>query len=193
VQPERADFYPEDMSVAEFETWAKELGAAGAGGSEAAKAQAAAAEAEARGFYSVIRRGQGPAGRGLRAVPYSEEYRALLAPCAALLLEAAALTTFPSLAAFLRARAAAFESNKYSESEFKWMALDCPIEVTIGPYEVYADELMGLKATFEAFVTVRDERETAKLELFQGMLQELEDHLPMEEQYKVETDRSVTL
>lgn len=166
-KPARADFYPQDMSAEEFNTWAATL----------PKAE----QDEARGFFTVIRRnGSG----GLYAVRYSEEYKDFLSPCAALLREAAALTTNSSLAAFLLARADAFSSNIYKDSDFKWMALDSPIEVTIGPYEVYEDELLGLKSTFEAFVTIRDEAETAKLSLFQGMLQELEDKLPMEEQYK---------
>jgi hypothetical protein len=151
VKPERASFYPEDMSSEEFNTWASSL----------EKGE----EELARGFYTVIKRG---ADGKLNYTKYCDEYEKYLTPCAALLREAAALTTNKSLAAFLTSRAAAFHSNEYKDSELKWMALDSPIEVTIGPYEVYEDELLGLKATFEAFVTIRDEAETAKLELFQG-------------------------
>jgi hypothetical protein len=64
------------------------------------------------------------------------------------------------------------------------MDLDAPIDVTIGPYETYADELFGYKATYEAYVTIRDEAETAKLARFSSYLQELEDHLPMEARYR---------
>ena len=32
-----------------------------------------------------------------------------------------------------------------------------PIEVAIGPYEVYTDTLYGRKTAFEAFVTLRDD------------------------------------
>jgi hypothetical protein len=64
------------------------------------------------------------------------------------------------------------------------MDLDAPIDVTIGPYETYADEMFGYKATYEAYVTLRDEAETAKLARFSTYLQELEDHLPLEAQYR---------
>jgi hypothetical protein len=64
------------------------------------------------------------------------------------------------------------------------MDLDAPIDVTIGPYETYADEMFGYKATYEAYVTLRDEAETAKLARFSTYLQELEDHLPMEAWYR---------
>ena len=48
------------------------------------------------------------------------------------------------------------------------MKLDASIEPTIGPYEVYEDEWFNAKAAFEAFITVRDDAETAKLAKFGG-------------------------
>jgi hypothetical protein len=51
------------------------------------------------------------------------------------------------------------------------MDLDSPIDLTIGPYETY-DELFGYKAAFEAYVTLRDDAETAKLKKFSAYLQE---------------------
>src|SRR5262249_38687303 len=46
------------------------------------------------------------------------------------------------------------------------------------------DELFGYKAAFEAYVTLRDDAETAKLRKFSGYLQELEDHLPIDPKYR---------
>ncbi len=43
------------------------------------------------------------------------------------------------------------------------MDLDAPLDITIGPYETYNDEMFGYKAAFEAYVNMRDEQETAKL------------------------------
>jgi hypothetical protein len=64
------------------------------------------------------------------------------------------------------------------------MDLDAPIDVTIGPYETYEDELFGYKAAFEAFITLRDEAESAKLVKFSGYLQELENNLPIDPRYR---------
>jgi hypothetical protein len=64
------------------------------------------------------------------------------------------------------------------------MKLDASIEPTIGPYEVYEDAWFNAKAAFEAFVTVRDDAETAKLAKFEGELQEIENQLPIEAAYK---------
>ncbi|MCU1335086.1 MAG: MutT/NUDIX family protein [Bryobacterales bacterium] len=155
-----ANFYPEDMTKAEFEMWADDA---------------------ARGFFTVIRR---DADKKLRTVPYSIEYKSDLSRAAKLLEEAAALTPNKSLQEFLRLRAKAFSSNDYYDSDVAWMKLDAPIDITIGPYETYMDEIFGYKAAFEAYVTLRDDEETAKLKMFADHLQEIENNLPLDPKYR---------
>jgi hypothetical protein len=167
-KPKGANFYPEDMTREEFEKWVAPLPP------EQRK--------EAEGFFTVIRRT--PGNRELTIVPYSLEYRKPLAEVAVLLREAAALTGNASLKRFLTARAAAFSSNDYYESDVAWMGLDAPLDITIGPYETYNDELFGYKAAFEAYVNVRDEAESRKLQVFSDYLQEIEDHLPIDARYR---------
>src|SRR5262249_59369250 len=103
---------------------------------------------------------------------------------AALLREAAQLATEPTLKTFLTKRADAFLSNDYYESDVAWMELKGAIEPTIGPYEVYEDELFNFKAAFESYVTVQDEAETAKLQRFAGELQDIENNLPIEPRHR---------
>src|SRR5213078_639468 len=136
---------------------------------------------KATGYFYTIRRDVN--GR-LKTVSYSQEYRELLDPAAKFLREAAALATNSTLKNFLEKRANAFGSNDYYDSDVAWMDLDSLIEVTIGPYETYEDELFGYKAAFEAYVTLRDEAESAKLKKFSQYLQELEDHLPLDAKYR---------
>jgi len=64
------------------------------------------------------------------------------------------------------------------------MDLDAPLDITIGPYETYNDELFGYKAAFEAYISLRDDAETAKLSAFTQHLQEIEDNLPIDPQYR---------
>ena len=64
------------------------------------------------------------------------------------------------------------------------MKLDAPIDITIGPYETYKDEIFGYKAAFEAYVTLRDDEETAKLKMFADHLQEIENNLPLDPKYR---------
>ena len=163
-----ANFYPEDMTKEEFESWVDGLPAPD---KEAAK-----------GFYTVIRRDDA---RKLRIVPYNEAYRSELGAAARLLREASEATGNATLKAFLKTRADAFLSNDYYESEIAWMDLDSPVDVTIGPYETYNDGLFGYKAAFEAYVTVRDEKESARLAFFSKHLQDVEDHLPEDPAYRV--------
>lgn len=155
-----ANFYPADMTREEFEAWNHPA---------------------AQDFFSVIVR---DSAKHLRRVPYSEAYNKDLVRAAEKLREAAAATDNDSLKHFLHLRADAFLSNDYYASDVAWMDLDAPIEITIGPYETYNDEIFGYKAAFESYVTLRDDEETAKLKFFADHMQEIEDNLPIEARFR---------
>ena len=166
-KPAGANFYPPDMTREEFEAWVKAL--------------PAPAREQALGFFTVIRRN---ADKQLSLVPYNQEYAADLKKAAGLLREAAALTGNASLRKFLSLRADAFLSNDYYASDLAWMDLDAPLDITIGPYETYNDELFGYKAGFEAYIAIRDEAETNKLQTVAAHLQEVEKNLPLDARYR---------
>jgi hypothetical protein len=164
--PDGAGFYPIDLTREEFETYL-------------------AAHPEQRdaltSWYTVVRRD----GDMLEAVPYSTAYREWLEPAAKLLEQAAARTSNPSLKKFLSLRAEAFRTDDYYESELAWMDLSgTPIEVAIGPYEVYTDRLMGTKTAFESFVTLKDPEESAALAKYKNYLRDMEGNLPIDDAYK---------
>jgi hypothetical protein len=163
TRPAPGDFYPADATKAEVEAWMKSL--------------PAPQRAQAEGFYTIIRRGPD---QKFTIVPYSLAFQNELAEVAHLLREAAALTSEPTLRTFLQKRAAAFASNDYYDSDVAWMKLAGRIEPTIGPYETYEDEWFGDKAAFEAFIAVRDEAESQKLQKFAAELQDIENHLPID-------------
>jgi len=172
-KPLGANFYPANMTREQFESWAKTL--------------SPEARAQAEGFFTVIRPGalNGTTADGkLRAVPYSDEYKADLAICAQDLRDAAKATDNATLKHFLDTRAAAFLSNDYYASDVAWMDLDAPLDITIGPYETYNDEVFGYKAAFEAYINIRDDAETAKLKFFGDHMQEVEDNLPIDAKYR---------
>jgi len=131
--------------------------------------------------YTVVRR----QGDRLVTVPYSLAYKPQLTRAAALLEAAAQASANPSLKRFLTLRARAFRSNDYFASEMAWMDVaGTPIEVAIGPYETYTDELYGQKTAFEAFVTVKDPKESARLAVFKSQLRDMEANLPVADRYK---------
>ena len=166
-KPLGANFYPPDITKPEFERWL---------GSLPKKDQDVAT-----GFYSVIRR---DASKKLTIVPYSKEYKGHLTKAAGLLREAAALTDNATLKKFLTTRADSFLSDDYYDSDVAWMDLDAPLDITIGPYETYNDELFGYKAAFEAYVNLRDDKETEKLGFFSQHLQEIENNLPVDPKFR---------
>nr|WP_315257523.1 hypothetical protein [uncultured Duganella sp.] len=166
-KPEGGNFYPEGVTKAELETWINALPATD--------------KEQAQWFFTTIRKNQNGQ---LAIVKYSDEYQVDLQKAAALLKQAAADTDNASLKKFLALRADAFLSNDYLASDFAWMDLDSPVDITIGPYETYNDELFGYKAAFEAYVNLRDQKETQKLDFFAKHMQELEDNLPLDAQYR---------
>ena len=166
-KPPAANYYPVGASKEEIEAWLQSLSAAD--------------RTRATGFFTTIRRG--PDGRFM-AVPYSIEYQGELEIAAMHLRDAAKATAQPTLKAYLDARAAAFLSNDYYDSDVRWMELDATIEPTIGPYEVYEDEWFNYKAAFEAFITVKDQAESQKLQRFAASLQDIENNLPIDPKYR---------
>ncbi len=165
-KPLGGGFYPEDMTKDEFQKWI-----------QAHPKDAAAFESP----YTVIRRD----GANLVAVPYSVAYKQWLEPAANDLESAAALTKDPALKKFLLSRAQAFRSNDYYQSDVDWVDLSHnKIDVTIGPYEVYEDGLLNLKASFEAFIGVRDEESSRALDVYKSYINDLENNLPLDAKYK---------
>jgi hypothetical protein len=167
VKPDGANFYPAGATKAEIAAWFDQL--------------EGSARTDATGFFTTIRHGRDG---GFAIVPYSVEYQGPLAIAAAHLRAAARATAQPTLRHYLESRAAAFESNDYYDSDVAWMELDATIEPTIGPYEVYEDEWFNYKAAFEAFVTIRNDAETATLARFGDHLQDLEDALPIDPRFR---------
>lgn len=164
-RPKGAGFYPEDLTAEEFNAWLVEH---------------PEDEAAFRSLHTIIRRGDG----GLVAIPYSEAFRDQLEVASDALRSAAAATDNASLKRFLELRADAFATDDYYESDFAWMDLDSAIEVVIGPYETYEDNLFGYKAAFEAFLCVTQPEDSARLDKFKAELPFLERNLPIPDEHK---------
>lgn len=190
LKPPGANFYPPDMDKMEFQLWKDSL---------------TKDKEDATGFFNVIKRHSEfvlesslskdsddvtnhsvDSTHDLYIVPFSQEYNPFLKKAAELLHKAGDLTSSSSLKRLLHSKANAFLSNDYYESDIAWMELDSKLDVTIGPYETYEDTLFGYKATFEAFIGVRDDKATAQLKLFGDNLKILEQNLPLDSKYKSE-------
>jgi len=158
-KPAGAGFYPHDLTEKEFTNYLQ-------------------SHPESRSSfespYTVIRR----EGSQLRAVPYSEIYRPQLNTLSELLTTASRREKHAAFRDYLAQRSADVLTDDYYASESRWVRLtDNPWDLVIGPYEVYEDQLMGLKAAYEAMVLCRDLAESSKLKHFQEELPSLRKSL----------------
>lgn len=163
-KPLGANFYPEDMTLEEFEQLD---------------------DPDKTSLYTLLRR---DVAGNLITVPYSIAYKEQHMKAAELMREAAELAEDPGLKNYLLARADALLTDDYQPSDFAWMAMkESNIDFIVGPIENYEDRLFGYKAAHEAFILVKDLEWSAQLEKFNAMLPDLQAGLPVDPVYKAET------
>lgn len=163
-KPLGARFYPEDMSKEEFNE---------------------AYLPGKNGLYSLIRRN---AAGELVLIPFHVAYAAELSEAAGLLRKAAKLSDSTDFANYLKLRAAALISDEFQISDRYWMDVkDNEIDVVIGPIENYEDRLFGYRAAYEAYVLIKDLEWSDRLSRFAAFLPDLQEGLPVADEYKWET------
>ncbi|HEX6370920.1 MAG TPA: hypothetical protein VF006_18520 [Longimicrobium sp.] len=165
-----ANLYPADLTRAELE------------------AQVAAGGARAdslKSLYTLVRRG---ADGRLVAVPYHQAFGAQLRRAADRLRQAAALAEDPGLRRYLELRADALVTDDFQPSDFAWLDMKSnPLDVVIGPIETYEDALFGYKASYEAYVLIKDQEWSRRLSRYAALLPDLQRALPVPEAYRRET------
>lgn len=162
-KPAGANFYPVDMSKEAFEQ---------------------ANLPDKANLYTFIRRNE--AGE-LISIPYHNMFREQVSKAAELLKEAATLAEDPDFKAYLNLRAEALLTDNYQPSDLAWMDMkNNAIDVVIGPIETYEDQLFGYKAAHEAYVLLKDQEWSQRLEKYAAFLPELQRNLPVEARYKQE-------
>lgn len=133
-------------------------------------------KAEIYSGTTIVRR----QGDELEGLPYHVVYRAYLQPAAKALREAAALSSDRQFAEFLRMRADALLTDDYYKSDIAWLDLQYPkFDLIFAPYEVYLDDVLGVKTSYGAAVLIRNDAESKKLELFEKYVADIQDALPI--------------
>ncbi|MBQ7771896.1 MAG: Zn-dependent hydrolase [Bacteroidales bacterium] len=133
-------------------------------------------------LYTMIRRDEKGA---LKTVWYRDEFKAELEKICSLLEEAAALTTNEGMKTYLTERVKAFRTDDYLASDMAWMDMkDCNMDLVIGPIENYDDHLFEAKAAYECFILLKDEKRSANLAKYVGLLPTLQKQLPCKPEYK---------
>ena len=163
AKPLGANFYPADMTKAEFE-------AADLSGKDS--------------LYTFIRRDE--SGK-LKVVPYREQFKKQMQSAAKLLRQAAELAEDAGLQRYLVLRAEALLTDDYQPSDMAWLDMhDNTIDVVIGPIENYEDKLYGYKTAHECFVLIKDKAWSARLAKYSKFLPDLQKTLPVPDKYKLE-------
>ncbi len=163
IKPPGARFYPANMTFREFD---------------------ALNSNDKYSMYTLIRRKKD--GR-LITIPYHKAYKDDVNKIAEFLNEAAKLSENKNLKRYLELRANAISTDNYRESDIAWIDMkNEDINIIIGPIETYEDLLIGAKASYEAYVLVKDKKWTKKLKNFVNILPELQKMLPVDDKYKNE-------
>ncbi len=163
-------FYPAGTTPEIYEAWLETLDAD--------------TRALASSDFSLIRGTVTGGASKLEAVPYSKAYAEWMGPLADMLDEAAGHVPGSTLAKFLTARAHAFRTNDYEESEGLWIGMNGlsdkgagNIDITIGPYENYMDEMLKRKAAFQFYLTVLSPEKTDALQLYAEHVHSMDEYL----------------
>lgn len=128
---------------------------------------------------------------GFYAVPYAIGYADDLIKAHSLLNEAAEAVAKEDeeFARYLRNRARDLLSNDYESGDAAWITGHFKnLNAQIGSYEVYDDELYGVKTFFSFNVLSTRQQETTALRQAMRGLQALEDSLPYENHKRIRED-----
>jgi hypothetical protein len=162
-KPLGSGFYPKDMTKEEL---------------------ADANLSDEKGLYSIVKRNSD--GK-LFSVPFHEAFKVELNKASNLLIAASKLADNKEFANYLNLRAGALLTDNFQQSDFAWMDMKSnPIELVIGPIETYEDLLLGYRASYEAYVLIKDLKWSEKLAKFAAFLPELQKGLPVDDAYKQE-------
>lgn len=162
-KPLGANYYPKDMTKEEFE----------------------AADLDTKSsLYTLIRR---DSTGNLTSVPFHVAFKDELAEAAELLLGASYYADNEQLKKHLMLRAEALITGEFFKSDMAWMDMtENQIDIICGPIETYEDQLFGNKASYEAYVLVKDMEWSERLAKYAAMLPELQKNLPVDVKYKAE-------
>lgn len=160
-EPAGANFYPADMTSAEFDAL-----------EDPAKSSP----------YTIIRRT--PEG-ALETVWFHDAYKHNIDKICNYLIAAADITIKESVRNYLLSKVDALRTDNYYDSDCAWLDMtDSKMDLIIGPNEINDDHLYGMKRSYEAYVLLKDIKRTELVNTFADMLPDFQKALPCEEQYK---------
>ena len=160
-RPLGANFYPEDMTLEEFEAFDDSL---------------------KYSPYTLIRRDRDG---NLVTVWYHDEYKEYLDKARKFLTAAAYITIKPSVKSYLLGKEKALGTDDYGANDLEWLGVnDSRMDIVIGPYESSDDHLLGIKKSYGAYVLLNNVERTAMARKYLEHLEEFQRMLPCKDEYK---------
>jgi hypothetical protein len=154
-RPAGARFYPEDMTDEEFE---------------------ALDDPDKNSPYTLIRRKDDGS---LEVVWYHDAYKDHVQRMADILRAASDITIKSSVRNYLVKKAESLLTDDYYASEKAWLEMtDSKMDLVIGPNETIDDQRYGIKASYGAYVLLKNTERSAKLKAIANRLPELQASLP---------------
>ena len=160
-KPAGARFYPEDMTDEEFQAYGN--------------------PAKDSPYTLVRRKGDG----SLETVWYHDAYKEQVGKMADILRAAADITIKASVREYLLRMADAVLTDDYYAANRAWLDMtDSKMDLVIGPTETIDDALYGKKASYGAYVLLKNLERTASLQAVCDRLPELQASLPGDIAYR---------
>lgn len=154
-KPAGARFYPSDMTAEEFDSW-----------DDPAK----------NSPYTLARRA---ADGSLETVWYHVAYAGSISKIEEYLQRAADVTIKESVRNYLLKKIEGLKTDDYYESDKAWLEMnDSKMDLVIGPIEPVDDALYGTKASYGAYVLLKNLHRTEELSALASRMPELQEMLP---------------
>lgn len=133
-------------------------------------------------MYTLLRRNDDG---DLYTIPYHKAFKDKLEKVAEYLNKAAKASENKYFADFLKQRAKDMLTDKYYESDLKWMDIkNNKIDIIIGPIQSDEDQFINTKTAYQSLILVKDKEWSNKLCDYIGHVNNLVEKIPVEEKYK---------
>ncbi len=155
AKPAGACFYPADLTAEEFRAWN---------------------DPDKNSPYTLVRRGEDGS---LKTVWYHDAYAEPIAKIEEYLHRAADVTIKESVRHYLLEMIEGLKSDNYYDAYKAWLEMnDSKMDLVIGPIEAQDDALYGTKASYGAYVLLKNLQRTEELNALSARIPELQDLLP---------------
>ena len=153
-KPAGARFYPEDMTGEEYDAFAD--------------------PAKQSPYTLIVREGD-----ALKTVWYHDAYARSITKIEEYLERAADVTIKESVRNYLLKRIDGLKTDDYYESDKAWLEMnDSKMDLVIGPIEAVDDALYGTKASYGAYVLLKNLQRTEELNALSARMPEFQEMLP---------------